>query len=120
MKLARPCLACGQPTRNGSRCLTCGPRTTTERGYGADWQHIARAAIAAQPWCSRCGATSNLTADHVHPLVAGGSTHGPVDVLCRSCNGRKGASSDQLAARMTPSGPEPITLRDGPSRGVVA
>ncbi len=112
MRLARPCLACGQPSRNGPRCEQCAPRTTTERGYGAAWQRLARNAIARQPYCSTCGATDDLTGDHVHPLARGGTMHGSIDVLCRSCNSRKGAaSSDHAAPRMTLSGREPITHR---------
>lgn len=45
-----------------------GRPTTTERGYGAAHQRRARAAIAAHPWCSDCGATEDLTADHVTPM----------------------------------------------------
>jgi 5-methylcytosine-specific restriction endonuclease McrA len=42
--------------------------------------------------CERCGATADLTLDHVIPIALGG-TNDPdnIAVLCRSCNSRKGA-----------------------------
>ncbi|MEO5575561.1 MAG: HNH endonuclease [Gaiellaceae bacterium] len=86
---------CDARTR-GSRCATCSSArararsTTTQRGYGAQHQRRARAAIAAQPWCSVCGSTRDLTADHITPLARGGHPLGPLRVLCRSCNSRCG------------------------------
>ncbi|HEX2111582.1 MAG TPA: HNH endonuclease [Gaiellaceae bacterium] len=47
--------------------------------------------IAAQPYCSHCGATRGLTADHLIPLARGGNPLGPLRVLCRRCNSRRGA-----------------------------
>lgn len=41
--------------------------------------------------CRRCGATSDLTLDHVHPWSIGGpDTPDNLQVLCRPCNSRKG------------------------------
>lgn len=34
---------------------------------------------------------TDLTADHIVPIAAGGSPSGRLSVLCRSCNSRKGA-----------------------------
>ncbi|WP_182357764.1 HNH endonuclease [Tomitella gaofuii] len=34
--------------------------------------------------------SSDLTADHVTPVASGGAADGPLGVLCRSCNSRKG------------------------------
>jgi 5-methylcytosine-specific restriction endonuclease McrA len=67
--------------------------TTSQRGYGAAHQRRARAAIALHPWCSECGATDDLTADHLIPLAKGGNPLGALRVLCRSCNSRRGAKS---------------------------
>jgi 5-methylcytosine-specific restriction endonuclease McrA len=53
------------------------------------------AVIAAHPWCSNCGATSDLTADHVTPLARGGHPLGPLRVLCRSCNSSRRADTDR-------------------------
>lgn len=79
----RRCLSCNRLT-TGTRCPPC----TAERRkvYGPEWQRLSRDARAAQPWCSICGSTEDLTVDHVEPrsLAAG------VQTLCRRCNGRKG------------------------------
>jgi 5-methylcytosine-specific restriction enzyme A len=94
----RPCLDCGTPAR-GSRC----PRdqreherrrgSATERGYDSAWRKLTIRAKAAQPWCSACGTTRDLTVDHRDPSTKGRAdlTLADVDVLCRSCNSRKGA-----------------------------
>lgn len=99
MALAARCLDCGRRTE-GSRCADCKARrdvdrgTTTERGYGATHQRRARAAIAAQPWCSDCGHPGSrdnpLTADHVVPVSRGGR-NGPLRVACRRCNSSRGS-----------------------------
>jgi 5-methylcytosine-specific restriction endonuclease McrA len=66
--------------------------STTQRGYGADHQRMAKLAIAAQPWCSYCRATTDLTADHITPRSRGGlNVPSNYRVLCRRCNGAKGA-----------------------------
>lgn len=42
--------------------------------------------------CVRCGATQDLTLDHIHPWSKGGpDTFENLRVLCRSCNSSKGA-----------------------------
>jgi 5-methylcytosine-specific restriction endonuclease McrA len=49
-------------------------------------------AIQAQPYCSDCGATADLTGDHITPRSRGGlNTPTNIRVLCRSCNSSKGA-----------------------------
>lgn len=41
--------------------------------------------------CQKCGATSDLTLDHIKPWSTGGpDTEDNLRVLCRSCNSRKG------------------------------
>jgi 5-methylcytosine-specific restriction protein A len=91
----QPCLDCGAPA-TGPRCPVHTRRrdanrgTTTQRGYGSSWQRVAKAAIARQPWCSDCGATEDLTADHVVMRVEGGSGDpANVEVCCRPCNTRR-------------------------------
>lgn len=51
---------CGGLRRQGV-CDRCGPkkrkahdRTTTERGYGADWQRFRKQRQAEQPLCADC------------------------------------------------------------------
>lgn len=105
----RPCLDCGRLTRNPSRCdehqAAWQSRqeqlrgSATQRGYGSQWQRVARAAVAQHravygDWCPGwqvpAHASTDLTADHVVPLARGGSsTAENTRVLCRSCNSRK-------------------------------
>ena len=66
-------------------------KTTAQRGYGSRHQRRARAAIAAHPFCSWCGVTEDLCADHVVPLAAGGDPLGRLRVLCRRCNSSRGS-----------------------------
>lgn len=52
-----------------------------ERIYARDGHH-----------CVLCGATDDLTLDHIHPRArAGGDSDSNLRVLCRSCNSSKGA-----------------------------
>ena len=46
--------------------------------------------LANATGCATCGATTDLTVDHIFPLSRGG-TNDPLNlqVLCRSCNSRK-------------------------------
>ena len=100
MRLLRPCLVCGATVRApgaGARCarhllarLQLGPRAYDKKA----WRRASKQAREAQPFCLICGATSDLTADHVVPVAKGGD-HVPdqngIIVLCRRCNGRKGS-----------------------------
>jgi 5-methylcytosine-specific restriction endonuclease McrA len=56
-------------------------QSQTQRGYGAAWQALSRAQRRAVPYCARCGATDDLTADHI---VSGDPSR--LQTLCRSCN----------------------------------
>lgn len=97
----RRCLDCRSFTRNVTRCDVCTKKRKVVRN--ADIK-IARAVVAAAPICvctgkcrwhgSVCGATTDLTADHVIPLSKGGTNEGPRRVLCRRCNSRRRDRSD--------------------------
>lgn len=83
---------CGEPSPE-SRCplhphLQPKKRSREERGYDDAWRKLSQRARELQPWCSTCGATEDLTADH---LQWPARTLKHVDVLCRTCNARKGA-----------------------------
>jgi 5-methylcytosine-specific restriction enzyme A len=58
----------------------------------AAWAKLSREAREAQPWCTRCGTTQDLTADHVVSPLRGGAPLDPanVQVLCRPCQNKKG------------------------------
>jgi 5-methylcytosine-specific restriction endonuclease McrA len=47
--------------------------------------------VQAQSWCSGCGTTLDLTAEHLTPVAQGGSEDGPLTTLCRPCNAKRGA-----------------------------
>jgi 5-methylcytosine-specific restriction protein A len=104
-RIPRPCLSCGTPTRNTTRCNRCGgDRTPTRQGYG-NAERTRRAAVVQQ-WRAQHGDVcpgwqrpahavsppNKLTADHVRAVARGGSQQGALQVLCLRCNGAKGAS----------------------------
>ncbi|GLY55203.1 HNH endonuclease [Lentzea sp. NBRC 102530] len=108
----RPCL--GLPEQpcleltTARRCLSCAAVVDRGRTQGKrerrPYTHAERqrraAAVDAHvaehgPWCPGWSVpaheSDDLTADHVDPVAAGGAEDGPLGVLCRTCNGRKGA-----------------------------
>lgn len=60
----------------------------------ARWRHLRALIVEAQPWCTTCGSTTDLTVDHTTPVHHGGAIYDPINlqVLCRPCNSRKGAA----------------------------
>lgn len=98
-------------TTTSSRCPDCARIVEAERTRGkrerrpaADQAERERRAAAVRAhveqhgwWCPGWGrgehTSTDLTADHVHAVAAGGREGGPLAVLCRSCNGAKGARS---------------------------
>lgn len=113
----RPCLDCGEVS-DGPRCEQHRPTTTTlrglsfrERGYDARWDRLSRRARAVQPWCSDCGVTDGLTADH-KPEAWARKARGQeirlqdVDVVCRDCNLRRGSSRPGSERADLGGGPE--------------
>ena len=102
----RLCNGCGcryQSYRNSrGRCRDCLREyererrqrrgSTAQRGYGHAWQELRRVQLARQPYCAECGATADLTVDHIVPLARGGRGElSNLQTLCRSCNGIKAA-----------------------------
>ena len=93
----RPCISCNTLIPSGSRCEDCRLLKVRQRerhrpsrhvrGYGNEWARTSKALREAQPWCSNCGSTANLSVDHVKP---GSMEHG-LRVLCRRCHARIGA-----------------------------
>lgn len=82
------------------RCLDCSARALPDRSrcaahsrsfearrpdrekYRGDWPARARLQVEAMPYCGACGATTDLTAEHLDPE----DPSGPLTTLCRSCN----------------------------------
>lgn len=100
-KILRPCLRCGELTEL-NYCAEHEPEptrryrgTVAEHGYDGAWKRLSRRARRLQPFCSDCGATEDLTADH-SPEAWQRKAEGlpirlvDIDVVCRACNSRRG------------------------------
>lgn len=92
--MKRPCIECGTPVE-GARCadhrLPKRPKAPpNERGYDHRWRRLSKIARQLWPYCNQCGSTEDLTADHLRPGKVVEGLH-DIQVLCRSCNARKGA-----------------------------
>ena len=94
----RPCLECGEPCA-GPRCpehTVDRKAPAAQRGYDAVWTKLSKRARRMQPWCTDCGATEDLQADH---LPSAWERHDAgllirlqdVDVCCGPCNRARGA-----------------------------
>ena len=68
--------------------------SSTDRGYGWEWQKLRLALLAAEPLCRLCTEAGKIVEatciDHVVPKVQGG-TDDPSNLrpLCALCNARK-------------------------------
>lgn len=110
----RPCMSCGDPT-TGTRCNEhTVPRkrkplpSAHSRGYDSAWNRLSKRARALQPWCSDCGSTENLQADHTPEAWArkaiGRSIRlQDIDVVCEACNHARGDARGERPQRR-PSG----------------
>jgi 5-methylcytosine-specific restriction endonuclease McrA len=100
----RLCRYCGRVTAEGYYHAECGRAyqreksrrrrakkgTTSERGYDATHQKLRKIAIARHPYCTDCGTTADLCADHVVPTSRGGrNVLSNYEVRCRTCNNRR-------------------------------
>lgn len=64
-------------------------RTSVESGYTVDEWHAKAASYGFA--CAYCGASSNITSDHIVPLSAGGTNYiQNIVPACGSCNYSKG------------------------------
>jgi 5-methylcytosine-specific restriction endonuclease McrA len=82
--------------------------TRTSRGYDNDWLRLSANAIAQHPYCSHCGSTEDLTADHIVPKARGGrNVLSNVQVLSRSCNSAKGDGGTPSRVKSTQRNPPP-------------
>lgn len=112
-----PCLDCGELTAN-SRCEDCStaaeairapalPDTkpvAAARGYDWQWTKLSRRARQLQPFCSDCGATDDLQADHTPEAWRRKARRlairlKDIDVVCGDCNRRRGAARGESPRR---------------------
>jgi 5-methylcytosine-specific restriction endonuclease McrA len=74
--------------RREARRLSKRPRSD------APWWQDRRAKVLAVGRCAYCGATEQLTVDHITPLGAGGTNAlRNLQCLCNGCNQAKGAQT---------------------------
>lgn len=117
----RPCIECGEPA-DGPRCdehvRPSSPKgSAASRGYDGPWAKLSAKARKLQPFCSDCGATTDLQCDHSETAwerkAAGKSIRlQDVDVVCGPCNRRRGA------ARPANDPSAPANSRSSAPRGI--
>src|SRR5438105_2144282 len=88
------CLGCLQPTVPGPRCSSCEREHQAARNRDPKRRAYADPVYRSVPLagsCADCGATTDLTRDHVIPLADGG-TNDPSNIVirCRKHNSSKG------------------------------
>lgn len=104
--MRRPCIQCGVLTSD-TRCAEHRrqqqQRKRQRRPYS--WREQQRRKAAVDAWVAERGYvcpgwqreshwSTDLTADHIQAVADGGSEDGPLVVLCRPCNSRKGKRSN--------------------------
>lgn len=103
-RLAGPCAVPGCPHKGTTRGRCAEHAATTlrqqeaargtrqTRGYDAAWYRLVARKKRETPFCVLCGATEDLTGDHIVPLSRGGqSVYENIRILCRPHNSSKGA-----------------------------
>lgn len=67
--------------------------TTTQRGYGTDWQRLRAAYIAEQPVCEACQRRASEDVDHIRPFRGHDDPRRMqwhnLQALCRACHNAK-------------------------------
>lgn len=111
--ISRPCLSCGAVIRSGSRCDSCrksnerqrdrsgrthSPKASPKaRGYDQAWRRLSERARKLQLFCTDCGSTRDLQADHTPEAWARHDRGLPIrlediEVVCAPCNRARGAA----------------------------
>ena len=118
--MVTPCLTCGEMTA-GTRCDECEKvhlrldrkakpdynKKTALRGYDSKWNALSRKARRLQPFCSDCGTSDDLQADHSPDAWRRKARGLPlrledIDVVCGDCNRKRGAARGD-SSRSKPS-----------------
>ena len=82
-------------------CVECAIKVVQSHDVKLDFVEVRRAPVPESlrnavfdrdgRKCQRCGATDDLTLDHINPFARGGATtYDNLQTLCRSCNSAKG------------------------------
>lgn len=119
-----PCLECGEPA-DTTRCSECASEhrraqhdrksPPAARGYDAAWNRLSMRARRLQPFCSDCGATTDLQADHSPEAWERKAAGLPlrlrdIDVVCGYHNRQRGAQRpNQTPPGGIPAGQSPET-----------
>ncbi len=66
-------------------------KTTTERGYGAQWRRLRSMVLNREPLCRACKAEGHIVSatdvDHIRPKAKGGGDEmSNLQPLCKSCH----------------------------------
>jgi len=102
----KPCVQCGEPS-DRNRCPEHRPKDTRNhraRGYDTSWDKLSKRARRLQPFCSDCGATEDLQADHSPEAWQAHDAGRPIklsmiDVVCGPCNRRRGSARGNAVTR---------------------
>lgn len=105
------CPTCGaafERDTDSAECRACRPKDNGdkdkylrgnrhERGYDYAWSKLSAKARALQPFCSDCGRTDHLTADHTTTAWKRKEKGlrvrlKDIDVVCKWCNADRGAA----------------------------
>lgn len=140
MRLRTPCLTCGEPVK-ATRCDECTRKVENmrirrhsrkaspkSRGYDEKWKRLSQRAREAQPFCSDCGATDDLQADHSPEAWVRHEKGLPlrlqdIDVTCGPCNRKRGAARGSTSRSKATSNPDDTGVpgdADRPSDGHTA
>lgn len=111
------CPRCGaafERVDTAAECKECRPKddgmkdklyrgSRHERGYGYRWEKLSKRARQLQPFCSDCGTSKDLTADHSIEAWRRHDAGLPIrlkdiDVVCRQCNTDRGAARGDNAS----------------------
>lgn len=106
MRPRYPCPVCGRVDCTAHPRRIPGKTWHGQREYYPDAPGERKAKrLAVQAWVEQYGwwcpgygrephQSTDLTADHIVPKSRGGNPLGPFQVLCRSCNSRRGSARD--------------------------
>ncbi len=103
------CIDCRVQIKRGRRCWPCqAARDRRHNGapQRAAYRDPAYRSVLLEGRCEQCGATRDLTRDHIVPLIRGGTNErSNLRILCRSCNSARRASKSSRSQRPAYPGP---------------